>query len=428
MNILQKIFAPKETVNDETVYVTALYVNTGEFVTSETLLLEIETSKALLGIQAECDGYVELCCRQGDEIRIGEPLLLITDGVEEERADPEGDSPADAELPPGIAIAPLFSRRALELIELHGVATSRFDQHDFVLARDVEEILGVGAAKELINSDPVVIPPRPEPEVDNGLVDVIPLSRTKKTEIRYLSDINSSGLTSMVAISIEADALFRVLARGSSYFSESLLPLLTYETSRLLKKYRELNAFFVDNSIAFHKAVNVGVAVDMEKGLKVLTLYQADTTPLKELDRTLFDLIDRYCENRLEPADTSGSTFTISDLAAYGVDFFLPLVNSRQSAILGVSAMDLKLKRVCLTLSFDHRVTDGKTVGLFLAELKGRMESYQAAGGEEGGERCGVCLKSLAEDARLSGFGLVQRLNHRGDVDYICAVCLRGGA
>jgi 2-oxoacid dehydrogenases acyltransferase (catalytic domain) len=78
-------------------------------------------------------------------------------------------------------------------------------------------------------------------------------------------------------------------------------------------------------------------------------------------------------------------------------------------------------------LSFDHRVTDGKTAGLFLADLKERLESYQSVETGDNGEKCGVCLKSLAEDAKLSGFGLVQRLNHRGEIDYICAVCLRGG-
>lgn len=426
MAVLQTILAPRETVNDETVFVTALFVKDGDLIVHDAPLIDVETSKAVVAIHAETEGYAKVHCAVGDEVPIGGILLEILDTAAAEPAGPSGVAAAlpGAESTPD---APVFSRRAAELMAAHQVPPDRFARHDFVLARDVQALLGNDLPRDAAPSVPVVPRQGRPPEIEPDLVEVEPLSRTKKTEIRYLADIQSSGLTSTAAVSIDAGEIYRALAGYESLFDRSLLPLLCYEASRLLKKYRALNACFLEDRIAFYKAVNVGVAVDMEKGLKVLTVYGADEQSLQAIDRTIFDLVDRYCEDRLETTDTSHSTFTITDLSAFGVDFFVPLVNARQSAILGVSALEEATGRLCLTLTFDHRVTDGKTAGLFLSELKARVESYAAAGSRHTGVICAICLKSLDEDARLGGGGLVQRVNHRGEIDHLCIVCLRGG-
>lgn len=429
MTVLQSILAPRETVNDETVYVTAVHVKEGARVAREALLVDVETSKAVFSIHAEVEGYARLRCAPGDEVVIGEVLLEILDSLPGEDAQPRTEKPGAADNSVAAPdVAPVISQRAAELLAAHQIPESRFARQDFVLARDVEALLRGGAPQEPRHDVPAPSAKGRAPQIEVERVEIEPLSRTKKTEIRYLADVQSSGLVSTVAASFAAEGAYAAMAACNGLFAGSLLPLLCYEVSRLLRKYRALNACFLEDSVAFYKEVNIGVAVDMEKGLKVLTLYRADRENLQETDSKLFALVDRYCEDSLETADTSHSTFTITDLSAFGVDFFLPLVNARQSAILGVSAQDKNSGRVTLTLSFDHRVTDGKTAGLFLKELGERLESYATDSARLLAARCSVCLKTLEEDAGLDGVGLVQRINHLGVIDHICIVCLRGGA
>jgi len=145
--------------------------------------------------------------------------------------------------------------------------------------------------------------------------------------------------------------------------------------------------------------------------------------------------IEKYLDKKLDVTDATGSTFTITDLSSSGIDFFAPLINAKQSAILGVSKVDRKLNRFYLTLVFDHRVTEGKVASKFLVDLKNRIESYSLSEEVEkeglvedvlSNVECGACLKNLKEDKEMQGRGMMKIINHKGQEDYICHVCLAG--
>ena len=190
----------------------------------------------------------------------------------------------------------------------------------------------------------------------------------------------------------------------------------------------------MQGDIAFYKNINIGIAVDIDDGLKVLNLPNTDKLDLHTLENKLFSLIERYLDKKLAINDISNSTFTITDLSSFGVDFFMPLINTKQSAVLGVSKIDNKLGRFNLILNFDHRVTEGRIASEFLVELKDRVESYNLEEMSEEKEKykrghepkCGVCLKTLSEDNKMDSHGLLKIINRHGQEDYICRTCLLG--
>lgn len=138
-------------------------------------------------------------------------------------------------------------------------------------------------------------------------------------------------------------------------------------------------------SIELLTEIHVGVAVAIEEGLVVVVLRDAETRSLYELSAALLDLAGRARDGRLGPDDVAGSTFTVTNLGAYGVEAFTPIVNPPEAAILGVGAISLRpavvgdrvipREQMTLSLAFDHRVTDGAPAAAFLRRVREILES-----------------------------------------------------
>jgi pyruvate dehydrogenase E2 component (dihydrolipoamide acetyltransferase) len=131
--------------------------------------------------------------------------------------------------------------------------------------------------------------------------------------------------------------------------------------------------------------IHVGVAVALDpEGLVVPVLRKADTRSLRELAADLVALVDKARAGRLSPGEMQGGTFTITNLGAYRIDGFTPIINPPETAILGVgriaekpvvAAGKIEPRTMCtLSLSFDHRVVDGAPAAAFLARLAELLE------------------------------------------------------
>ncbi len=201
--------------------------------------------------------------------------------------------------------------------------------------------------------------------------------------------------------------------------------MILYESARLLVDYPLLNGYFTGDAVALYKEVNPGFAIDIDKGLKVLKLKAAGEKSIREIEADILKLSGAYLDDALEIDHLTDITFTITDLSAEGVASFRPLINRMNSAILGVSAIDAKLQRCTLSLTFDHRVTEGKYAAGFLRELQQRLESYKGdAAGQYKDISCFKCYKTLKED--LGGTGFVRCITPEGKEGYVCQSCLKG--
>jgi pyruvate dehydrogenase E2 component (dihydrolipoamide acetyltransferase) len=151
-----------------------------------------------------------------------------------------------------------------------------------------------------------------------------------------------------------------------------------------LQKHQQMNSAYIEDKIHMFKHVHLGMAVALEKGLVVPVIRNAERCSLLDLSRSIKTLAQKARQGQLSNEEMQGSTFTISNLGAYGVEHFTPILNPPETGILGVGAVvdtptfiDEKLERrsiLPLSLTFDHRVLDGAPAAAFLQTVKQYLE------------------------------------------------------
>lgn len=429
MKLLKEIRVPKESVNDEFLNVVAIPFKNGDKVSKAETILELETSKAIITVEAEEDGYVEYLCNIGSEVKVNSVIIKIWNefNLEEKNVLVVEDEIKleSSKIKTNELINTIYSNKAIKLIEENKIDKDYFGNLDFVN----DEIILSYINK---NEEPIVneeqIPFRKSLEknissINNEKVNIVKLTNSKKREIEYLSEVQYSGLVSIINIDIDIEDIFENINKSLNYFTNSSLPIIVYECSRLLLKYPVFNSYFSNGEILQYKDVNIGIAMDIDNGLKVVNLRNTNKRNLRDIDNDIYDLALKYMEKKLTTNDLQEITFTITDLSSYGVYSFNPLINKNNSAILGISKIDKKLNRIILSLAFDHRVTEGKMAAFFLQELKERIESYKLNDYEHNKNIiCYKCLKSLNED--LNDIGFIKILNKKKQETYICDSCL----
>jgi 2-oxoglutarate dehydrogenase E2 component (dihydrolipoamide succinyltransferase) len=144
----------------------------------------------------------------------------------------------------------------------------------------------------------------------------------------------------------------------------------------LLPEWPELNAFYAERGAWRYRSAGIGFAVNLGRGLKVPVVKQAAQSSLRAVAEAVRELSLRYMRDELTIENVTGGTFTVTDLSAEGVVHFVPVLNERQAAILGLTAERGHRTRE-LVLTFDHRLSDGMRAGRFLAALRDRLEGAE---------------------------------------------------
>jgi pyruvate dehydrogenase E2 component (dihydrolipoamide acetyltransferase) len=165
----------------------------------------------------------------------------------------------------------------------------------------------------------------------------------------------------------------------------SYTDILVKAVARALDDHPRLNATLINDEIRLFAHKNIGVAVALEEGLIVPVVKNTEQKSLGALSAELKQLVERSRTGRFTPDDLSGGTFTITNLGAFGIDVFDPIIVTGQAAILGVGRIADKpvvvdreivvrsLMNLCL--SFDHRILDGAPAARFLQRLKELLEN-----------------------------------------------------
>jgi pyruvate/2-oxoglutarate dehydrogenase complex dihydrolipoamide acyltransferase (E2) component len=152
----------------------------------------------------------------------------------------------------------------------------------------------------------------------------------------------------------------------------------------LLREFPELNSYIDGDDVVTWNDVHVGMAVSVDGGLIVPVIRHADRLALADIAAYRQALIERARNGRLAPADVSGGTFTVSNFGSYGGDFETAILNTPQSALLGIGRISEEpavrngqiviRQMMMISLTFDHRLIDGALAGRFRARLRGLME------------------------------------------------------
>jgi pyruvate dehydrogenase E2 component (dihydrolipoamide acetyltransferase) len=208
----------------------------------------------------------------------------------------------------------------------------------------------------------------------------------------------SAHTTARVTLVSEVDATELVAARERLKetvaeewgFVPGYNDLLGLIVSRALRESPYMNARLGANGQTIEQLpdVNVGMAVDTERGLLVPVVRYADRLGLRAFGEHLRELVDRARQGRSLPEDLSGGTFTITNLGMYEIDAFTPIINLPEAAILGVGRIRPQAvpqagrivvrQMMTLSLSFDHRLVDGAPAARFLQQIKELVEAPHA--------------------------------------------------
>ena len=165
----------------------------------------------------------------------------------------------------------------------------------------------------------------------------------------------------------------------------TLNDIILYAVSRVILKHRGLNAHCLDDTMRYFNTVNLGIAVDTERGLMVPTVFGAEKMSLNDLSKAAKSVITEAQSGKINPDLLKGATFTISNLGSLGIESFTPIVNPPQTGILGIDCVTYRVKEVNgefvnypamgLSLTVDHRVLDGADAARFLKDMAFALEN-----------------------------------------------------
>jgi pyruvate dehydrogenase E2 component (dihydrolipoamide acetyltransferase) len=351
----------------------------GDSVAKGEALLEIETDKVTVEVEAPADGTLGgLRAAEGDDVPVGEPVAFVLEPGEsvpepagataEPRAEAReaavetaGRRRADEPRPRRRLASPKARRLAREQgIDLDSVTGS--GPHGSVLAADLEGAARDGAGAAGTGA------------VWQRMAERVATSWQNVPHFFLVREVQAERLQT-----------WRETARGRPGCEAlTLTDLLVRVCAAALRQHPRVNATWRDGSVVSQEDVNVGLAVATEDGLVVPVIHGADRLGLAELVARRQELVEGARTGRLTPADVQGGTFTVSNLGMYGVDAFLAIVNAPQAAILAVGRIADRVVPVggapavrptmTLSLSFDHRVVDGARGAEFLDAVAGLVE------------------------------------------------------
>ena len=165
----------------------------------------------------------------------------------------------------------------------------------------------------------------------------------------------------------------------------TLNDMILYAVSRVLLDFKSFNAHCLGDTMRYFNTVNIGIAVDTNRGLMVPTVFHAEKMSLNEIAKESKSVISAAQSGSINPDLLSGATFTVSNLGSLGIESFTPIINPPQTAILGVDCVQKRIKEVNgedviypamgLSLTVDHRVLDGADAARFLKAVGNALEN-----------------------------------------------------
>ena len=356
------------------------YATEGAPVEQGAPLYSVETDKATVDVEAPAGGVLLRIDADVDrEYPVGATLAWIGESGEDLPEKTDETVAAPAAVSDDQRVTPVARR----LAERRGVDADRLEgtgPGGRVTKEDVQRAIDAGTA-----------PPLEKKASGEPEHDVIPLTPIRRVTAERLSAhwAGAPQVTEGIDIDMTDMRAFRNASRSEWRAAYGLVPslndILLKAVAAALEAHPALNSAFVDGEVHRYREVNLGVAVDVEDGLVVPVLRNAAKLDLGQIATAAADLADRAKTGKLSVPDFEGATFTVSNLAALGVDWFTPVLNPPQCAILGVGRMrrmpavvrnEVAVRDIAtFVLTFDHRALDGAPAARFLARLKRLLES-----------------------------------------------------
>ncbi len=391
----------------------------GDVVTLDQIIVELTTDKVDVEIPSPSAGVVEkILAGVDDTVEVGAEIAIIDEtraaasvatpaAQAPARPAPQKEAPVTAptsEAPP--PPTPLAQRAALAAdVDVTGLPGT--GSHGRVTERDVQTQSSAAAAPEqqappAAPAPSAPIPARPAPRVQTpaygtGVEEgdrVIPMSRLRKLVADHMVYSKRTSPHVGTVAEIDMSAVATVRKANKARFEQqhgiglTFLPFIVHAVVRALRENPALNASVIEDSIIEKRAINVGIAVETEKGLVVPVVRDADRLSLAGLAAAIDDISVRARNKKLSADELRGGTFTISNPGRKGNLYGFAIINQPQVGILRMGEMvkrpvvraidgeDAIVIRsmMHLALSYDHRAVDGAPANAFLFRIRELLE------------------------------------------------------
>jgi pyruvate dehydrogenase E2 component (dihydrolipoamide acetyltransferase) len=341
------------------------YKKEGDVVEKGEPIAEVVSEKATYDLEASSSGIVrKILVEVGVDVPVNAVLAII--GTRDETI-PEMETHAEA-LQTAVAEGEkrvIASPAARRLAREHRI--------------DLSTVSGSGPEGRITEGDVTrLIEPKAagEPRVK----EVMPLSGFRKTTAERLSVSFRTAPHSAVVMEVDVSRAAELHER----LQVSYTALIVKTVAAALAEMPIVNSTLEGDRIKIFADVNVGVAIATTNGLAVPVIHNTDQKTLKDIDATVLKLTEKAQSAKLSRDEVTGGTFTVTNLGMYGVDFFIPIINPPEAAILAVGRIVEKPKLVdgkvevkpvmMLSLSYDHRIIDGAPAAEFLRKIKDKLE------------------------------------------------------
>lgn len=349
----------------------------GESVEKDEPLFELETDKTVVEMPSPIRGLLKKIIVREGEVSVGATVAFIGDATDQLPDITKGEaskspnapvsvpatSPPRSDVPGGMRATPAARRRAREL------------------KLDLENIVGTGPEGRITQEDVEGLASPPvgrSPSTGDGRRHLI-AERTSHAW-RTIPHIHIGG-------DLAARGIKLALESGRTVIGPtlSITDLLLYVTASLLGEFKPLNAIWDDNQLLPQTHIHLVFAVQTDLGVMAPVIHNANELSLAGLSAKRKELMDRALARRLDLAEFAGGTFTVTNLGMYPVDFFAPVINHPQTAILATGRVRQIAKvqgnevtpewSMWANLAVDHRAADGATAAQFLQKLEESIET-----------------------------------------------------
>jgi pyruvate dehydrogenase E2 component (dihydrolipoamide acetyltransferase) len=355
----------------------------GESVRKGEPLLEIETDKAVVEVEAPADGVLRgVTAKVGAVVPVGETIAWLVAPGEQ----PPSKSPTAAPAARASSGSARQSSLAAQAVEKQAATAAQISPKARRLAKelsvDISRIRGSGPGGAITTED---VQAFAQAEVSPAPSGVEALSQVA----RLMAERTTESWTSVPHFFLVREVDAHELVKAQKRFSEemekapnappTITDLLIALVARVLERHPRMNSSWTGEGIRSNPDINISVAMAVKEGVVGAVIHKANVRKLTEISAERRALTERARAGRLRPADISDGTFTITNLGMYKVDAFSAIITPPQAAILAVGSISDRIvpldgkpdvrPMMTMTLSSDHRVVDGARAAEFLSEL-----------------------------------------------------------
>ena len=383
MTIEIKVPALGESVSEA--QIAKLYKKPGDSVAADELIVELETDKVTLEVNAPKNGVItEIKVSEGDDVQVDDLIALMKEGEAGSVKSETSSAPKKEEAPQPQSST---SNKAADVLS---PAPKKIAAENNI---DTSKISGTGKDGRVTKGDvlnAVNNPSSNSSQTGEKPVEIVKMSKLRQKVAQRLKEsqntaailttFNEVDMTNVMALRSEYKDLFQKKHDTKLGF----MSFFVRAAIAALKEIPAVNAEIQDNNIVYKNYYDIGIAVGSPQGLVVPVLREADKLNLAGIEGGIVELGTKARDGKLEMSDLTGATFTISNGGVYGSLMSTPIINPPQSGILGMHKIqerpmvvngEIKIRPMMyLALSYDHRIIDGKEAVTFLVRIKELLE------------------------------------------------------